>query len=551
LSIAATLKRKEPNIDEELLIRRALRESTIPKLIGEDIALFTSILKDLFPDAEDLSADYDDLKISVNKTLKKFGLQSIPAFVMKCLQLYHTIEARSSVMLVGESFSGKSTCYKVLVDAINNLKQVKESYSNLKVDTYILNPKSITIEELYGFTDPALNWTDGILSHLIRELAADTSIAKKWVILDGPVDSFWIESMNTAMDSNKMLFLTNGERISINPTMKLIFEVPDLNAATPATVSRCGMVFMDNRALGWKPLMSTWLEGFSSDLLFLVPTIRGSMQILGSLFEFIKTKCKLPVPIPEPHMLRNLLNLLGCFLKGFEPYEAKHFWVPENHSLDYRQIVTVWGQQEPIMKEAISKLSVPQKKDVMECLFLFSLVWSIGAVIESSSRPLFDEYVRNALAERPSLPPQDGVLYDFYFDFQTYKWKKWIDHSYVKNYKLSLRDSWTDILIPTADNVSRMYLMDMLVHNKKPVMLYGNTATGKSLEITNLIFKALPKTCMPIKIVFSKTLTAREVQDYIETNIEGAPSGRHWGPISASKVVLFIDNMASPEPETF
>jgi dynein heavy chain len=42
--------------------------------------------------------------------------------------------------------------------------------------------------------------------------------------------------------------------------MRMIFEVPDLNAATPATVSRCGMVFMDSRSLGWSPLVKSWVR---------------------------------------------------------------------------------------------------------------------------------------------------------------------------------------------------------------------------------------------------------------------------------------------------
>ncbi len=133
-------------------------------------------------------------------------------------------------------------CYRVLADAINNLRFLKDIYFYTQVHTHIVNPKSITIEQLYGYTDPGLNWTDGILSQLMRKLVDDPSPSKHWIILDGPVDSLWIESMNTAMDQNKMLFLTNGERIPITPMMRLIFEVPHLNEATPATVSRCGML---------------------------------------------------------------------------------------------------------------------------------------------------------------------------------------------------------------------------------------------------------------------------------------------------------------------
>lgn len=83
---------------------------------------------------------------------------------------------------------------------------------------------------------------------------------RRYSLFDGDVDALWIENMNSVMDDNKLLTLANGERIRLEPYCSLLFEVGDLNYASPATVSRAGMVYVDPKNLGYQPYWDRYLS---------------------------------------------------------------------------------------------------------------------------------------------------------------------------------------------------------------------------------------------------------------------------------------------------
>ena len=174
----------------------------------------------------------------------------------KVIQLFDTFDVRFGVMIVGPTGGGKTTCYEVLADSMTTLRREKNSkdvrYQAVRKE--VLNPKSITMGELYGEVNPiSQEWRDGLASKIMREAALESKDDKTWVVFDGPVDALWIENMNTVLDDNMTLCLANGQRIKLRPQMRMLFEVQDLAVASPATVSRCGMVYMTPEELGWKP----------------------------------------------------------------------------------------------------------------------------------------------------------------------------------------------------------------------------------------------------------------------------------------------------------
>jgi len=150
---------------------------------------------------------------------------------------------RHGLMVVGGAYSGKSKVINVLKLAMSSIKN-NPLYVNV-VCTF-MNPKSILQTQLYGTTDKDTGeWTDGVLAISVRNAAESTTPDRKWIIFDGPVDAVWIENMNTVLDDNKKLCLNSGQIIKLKPTMTMMFEVEDLVHASPATVSRCGMVLLE------------------------------------------------------------------------------------------------------------------------------------------------------------------------------------------------------------------------------------------------------------------------------------------------------------------
>ena len=89
---------------------------------------------------------------------------------------------------------------------------------------------------------------------------------QSWIICDGDIDPEWIESLNSVLDDNRLLTMPSGERIQFGPNVNFLFETHDLSCASPATISRMGMIFMRLETIYIKDLLE-WKERKSSHMI--------------------------------------------------------------------------------------------------------------------------------------------------------------------------------------------------------------------------------------------------------------------------------------------
>ena len=237
---------------------RALRDFNIPKIVTDDKPIFLRLIGDLFPKIEcDQKTDPDFKKIITQTVKNDMGLVAEELFVMKVVQLAEILEVRHCVFIIGPPGCGKTSVWKTLAKTHVNRGE------DCEYDT--LNPKAVTSDELFGSYSKTKEWKNGVFSVIMKNQNKCEEKYKaihlhKWSILDGDIDPEWIESLNTVMDDNKVLTLVSNDRIPLTPSMRLLLEISNLKNATPATVSRGGVLFINEADIGWMPYMNSWLE---------------------------------------------------------------------------------------------------------------------------------------------------------------------------------------------------------------------------------------------------------------------------------------------------
>ncbi|XP_043280370.1 dynein beta chain, ciliary isoform X2 [Venturia canescens] len=504
LVVAGSLKRGDPGRPEEEVLMRALRDFNIPKVVSDDLPVFMGLIADLFP-ALDVPRKRDvEFEKTVKQAAADLALQPEDGFILKVVQLEELLEVRHSVFIVGSAGCGKTQVWRTLFRTYQNIKR-KPIYNDL-------NPKAVTNDELFGIINAATReWKDGLFSVIMREQANLGGENPKWIVLDGDIDPMWIESLNTVMDDNKVLTLASNERIALTPAMRLLFEISNLRTATPATVSRAGILYINAQDLGWNPYVTSWIETRT------LPAEKSNLVILfdkyiPSCLETLRTRFKKITPIVDMAHVEMLCHLLHCLL------------TPELTATEF-------------------------SKDHYELYFVFAAVWAFGSsMFQDQAVDYRVEFTKWWVNEFKQIKfPAQGTVFDYYIDSETKEFCSWSER--LPKFELDPDMPLQAVLVYTAESIRIRYFLDLLMAEKHPVMLVGAAGSGKTVLVAEKLLQ-LSENYAVANVPFNFYTSSEMLQKILEKPLE-KKAGRNYGPPGNKTLIYFVDDLNMPEVDAY
>ncbi|KAJ5973393.1 hypothetical protein N7481_010603 [Penicillium waksmanii] len=533
-------------IVEPQIIVQSLRETIAPKLVQEDVERMLEIQAEDFPSVDYVPANYEKLTNAIREIATGKGNHYVDSemWVTKALQLYQIQTIHHGVMMVGKSGAGKSTAWKILLEAMQKVDGIDGV-------SHIIDSKVMSKEALYGNLDSTTReWTDGLFTGILRKIVDNLrgeDSKRHWIVFDGDVDPEWVENLNSVLDDNKLLTLPNGERLNLPPNVRIMFEVETLKYATLATVSRCGMVWFNADTVTPAMMITNYVEGLKTktfeDLdddsapagLAAVRTTTTQETLSTILKQLLESDYLVPKALEEAkkynhimdftdiRALNTLFSLLNKACRNVLEYNIQHVDFP----LDPEQI-----------ESYISKK------------LLLTLVWSFTGDCPLTDRKAFGQFVTGMSTS--DLPPNgDSSLIDYDVTLPKAEWTSWQDQ--VPTIDINTHSvTQTDVIIPTVDTVRHEDVLYSWLAEHKPLLLCGPPGSGKTMTL----FAALRK--LPNMEVVGLNFSSATTPDLLIKTFEQyceykkTLNGVVMSPNQIGRwLVIFCDEINLPAPDRY
>jgi dynein heavy chain len=342
--------------------------------------------------------------------------------------------------------------------------------------------------------------------------------------------------MNTVLDDNKLLCLLNGERIKLPNNINMLFEVEDLKHASPATVSRCGMVYFDDQVLGWRPVVAQWLlqnaklkKLFPADFDELLDsTLDAALTFLHSAPGDSET--------PDIHWVQRFFDFLGAILSA----EFVDDLIPPAPAGQ--------GSRE---QEVAAEQAIVAHSDFFSMSMAFAFIWTLGA-----KRPrdpefalMFNSFAADLIPKFcPSFPELgSNSVYDYCIDYTGMQWQLWGATLPQFNYDPAALEQ----MVPTVDVTCASYLVRVLaMFGDINVLLTGQSGSAKTSIMREFRRSDDTDALSFAYVPFSARSSSEDFQPFVESRLDQR-SKDLLGPPSDTKMVVLVDDLSLPQPDVF
>ena len=357
-----------------------------------------------------------------------------------------------------------------------------------------MNPKSMPRERLLGRMDlDTREWFDGVLTDAARKVVRESPEVSCWIVCDGDVDPEWIESLNSVLDDNHLLTLPNGERISFGPNVNFLFETHDLKFASPATVSRMGMIFLSDEDLDVRRLVQRWLSTLPAER----QTSMASW--MDDLF------------------YRALEHVLHC-----------------EKIVDTTLVGTVMNGLSQV-RDATSKEE-----------FVCGIIRGLGGNLSLQQRTVLAREIFSWAKEKPA---DSSSPLDCYAQGGSFIAFNRVDSGDIRGVDVS--DLGDKAVVPTVSVQRTEAMMASWINNMEPFILVGPEGCGKSMTIKHA-FRQRRNIGIAMLHCNAQTTADDVIRKIAQScSLFSSPEGRVYRPRDCDRLVLYLKDINLPRPDQY